>query len=108
VGDESRGERRRGRPPLGVQVSKIEQEVKDLRQEVRGLKALLRLKDTSSTLLNGLLDQKVTVEFIDGETVKGELRWVDKYNYGIEFKNGIHSVNKGAVKMIGPGDGVRR
>lgn len=97
MGDEGRrGERRGGRP------HPLEKQVKELRQEVRGLKELLRLKDNSTTLLTSLLDKKVELIDINDTAHIGTLRWIDKFNYGVEWKEGgpISSVNKGNVIMI--------
>lgn len=99
MGDEDRrGERRGGgmRP--------LEKQIKELRQEVRGLKGLLRLKDNSTALLTSLLDKKVELVDINDKTHVGTLRWIDKYSYGVEWKEGgpVSSVNKGNIIMVSP------
>jgi len=99
MGDEGRrGERRVGK------MRPLENQIKELRQEVRGLKELLRLKDNSTTLLTSLLDKKIELIDVNDKPHVGTLRWIDKYSYGVEWKEGgpVSSVNKGNIIMVSP------
>lgn len=102
MGDGRRGERPGGRSRPGHQ--NLEKQIKELRQEVRGLKELLRLKDNSTTLLTSLLDQVVELLDVNDNAHVGTLRWIDKYSYGVEWKEGgpVSSVNKGNIIMVSP------
>jgi len=57
----------------------------------------------STSLRTGLEGKQVTVVFLDGKAMKGELMGVDTYELYIQQSNGLEvMINKGAIKYLHP------
>jgi small nuclear ribonucleoprotein (snRNP)-like protein len=67
---------------------------------VKALKDLLRVQDNSAAEITHWLDKPIEITTTSGAAYTGILRWVDKYNLGIDIAGKMNIMPKANIERI--------